>query len=207
MKITTSEKIEEESREFFAELEAQRSRSLPRPTGIELLKTFPEVKEIIHLKIHEYEKEIKRDEKNIVGMLRKANKKNPQSVWFIKAVIKHFEIPSLVERERHLLRLKSINQLFYEPVRSKAINFQRKLERARNYPILEVARTRLQLKKSGTRFLALCPFHNEKHPSFVVFPETNTFYCFGCGEHGDVIKLTMGIEGVDFKQAVQILSI
>lgn len=65
----------------------------------------------------------------------------------------------------------------------------------------------MQLRKTGVRFIALCPFHNEKHPSFVVFPETNTFYCFGCGEHGDAIKLTMELEGVDFKQAVRILSI
>jgi len=50
----------------------------------------------------------------------------------------------------------------------------------------------------------LCPFHGEKEPSFTVYEDN--FYCFGCGEHGDVIDFVMKKEGIDFKNALLKLS-
>ncbi|MCX6762583.1 MAG: CHC2 zinc finger domain-containing protein [Candidatus Moranbacteria bacterium] len=61
------------------------------------------------------------------------------------------------------------------------------------------------MRHSGRNFISLCPFHNEKHASFYIYPETNTFHCFGCQENGDVIKLTMHLHGTDFQGAVQML--
>lgn len=54
-------------------------------------------------------------------------------------------------------------------------------------PIEKVIGEVIHLRKVGSSYAGLCPFHNDNHPSFVVFPETFTFYCFGCGKHGDVI--------------------
>lgn len=64
----------------------------------------------------------------------------------------------------------------------------------------------VELKRGGSNFMGLCPFHKEKTPSFTVFPVTQTFFCFGCGKHGDIFTFIMEKENVDFKTALQILA-
>jgi len=63
----------------------------------------------------------------------------------------------------------------------------------------------LELRPSGQRFVARCPFHADRRPSFVVFPETQRFYCFGCREHGDVLSFLMRIENLTFGEAMKVL--
>lgn len=64
-----------------------------------------------------------------------------------------------------------------------------------------------KLKKTGRNFKALCPFHSEKTPSFIVSPERQTWYCFGaCNEGGDVISFLQKWENIDFLEALKILS-
>jgi len=63
-------------------------------------------------------------------------------------------------------------------------------------------RESLQLKKIGKSFKGLCPFHNEKTPSFVVNTEKQNFHCFGCGAHGDVFDFVMKLHGLSFKDAL-----
>lgn len=64
----------------------------------------------------------------------------------------------------------------------------------------------VQLKKAGRNFKGLCPFHGEKTPSFIVFPESGTFHCFGCGKGGDCLTFYKEIERVDFRDALQELA-
>ena len=52
----------------------------------------------------------------------------------------------------------------------------------------------VNLKRAGSNYQGLCPFHSEKTPSFTVFPGTETFHCFGCGAGGDVISFVMRAE-------------
>lgn len=73
-------------------------------------------------------------------------------------------------------------------------------------PIDEVIGSYLTLKRAGGRYTACCPFHNEKTPSFTVFPDTSSYYCFGCGAGGDVITFVMKMENLDYVEAVKQLA-
>lgn len=72
--------------------------------------------------------------------------------------------------------------------------------------IVDVVGSYLSLAKKGSTFKALCPFHKEKTPSFVVNAQRQIFHCFGCGVGGDVFKFVMMHEGVDFGNAAAILA-
>ncbi len=72
--------------------------------------------------------------------------------------------------------------------------------------IVSIINQYVKLKKRGRNYVGLCPFHEEKTPSFVVSPEKQIFHCFGCGASGDVIKFLMKIDGMDFKEAITILA-
>lgn len=60
----------------------------------------------------------------------------------------------------------------------------------------------VELKRSGHIYKAVCPFHGEENPSFVVYPENHRFHCFGCRENGDVIDFMQRFHGLDFKDAL-----
>ena len=62
------------------------------------------------------------------------------------------------------------------------------------------------LKRRGKNIVGLCPFHNEKTPSFTVYPENGSFYCFGCGVGGDVFSFVRQIENLDYIDAVKLLA-
>lgn len=62
------------------------------------------------------------------------------------------------------------------------------------------------LKRRGKNLVGLCPFHSEKTPSFTVWPENSSFYCFGCGVGGDVITFTSLIENLDYIESVKLLA-
>lgn len=72
--------------------------------------------------------------------------------------------------------------------------------------IEEVISSYVTLKRAGSNFSGLCPFHNEKTPSFTVFPGTKSFYCFGCGAGGDVITFIMKAENLDYPSALEFLA-
>lgn len=63
----------------------------------------------------------------------------------------------------------------------------------------------VSLKRKGKLLGGLCPFHNEKTPSFYVYPETQSYYCFGCGNGGDVVTFIKNIENLDYVEAVKFL--
>ena len=72
--------------------------------------------------------------------------------------------------------------------------------------IVSVISEHLDLKKAGRNYKALCPFHGEKTPSFMVSPELQIFKCFGCGESGDAISFLQKHEGMDFPEALKFLA-
>ncbi len=96
-------------------------------------------------------------------------------------------------------------------VNHKAILFMRSqniIETIRErLDIVEVIREYIpSMQKAGKNFKALCPFHNEKTPSFTINPDTQRFYCFGCQEHGDVFSFIEKIDGLTFVESAQKLA-
>ena len=72
--------------------------------------------------------------------------------------------------------------------------------------ISDIASSYVTLKRRGRNLVGLCPFHGEKTPSFNIYPENGSFYCFGCGAGGDVITFVRKIENLDYIDAVKFLA-
>lgn len=113
----------------------------------------------------------------------------------------------LKKQLRHYLRLMT---LIDEPTKQAVQNTTPKshfdeatLDRARSFPIQDLYGGRLH----GTehRLVGLCPFHEERHPSFVIFTTDNHYYCFGCGANGDSIDFLIGTKKLSFREAVEAL--
>ena len=79
-------------------------------------------------------------------------------------------------------------------------------EVVRRNDITDVVSSYVQLKRKGRLLGGLCPFHNEKTPSFYVYPDTQSYYCFGCGAGGDVITFIKQINNLDYLEAVKLLA-
>jgi DNA primase len=73
-------------------------------------------------------------------------------------------------------------------------------------PVSEVVGKKVRLTRKGREHLGLCPFHNEKTPSFTVNDDKAFYHCFGCGQHGDVISFAMETEGLSFPEAIERLA-
>lgn len=178
----------------------------PKYSDKELLEIFPEAKEMIPEKIKEWERKLKKDKRKLKDCLIYIyrQKIDEFSYWFFEKVTRFYLMPPILEADRNILRLKRMLSIF-KPNGKKMEHWQEKVEKARQYPIYEMAKYKLLLNPSGDKFSSLCPFHDEKHASFFVYTEINTFCCFGCQEKGDVIKLTMHLYGINFKEAVEML--
>ncbi len=79
-------------------------------------------------------------------------------------------------------------------------------ELRQNSPIESVMTSYTHLIKRGRNYVCLCPFHSEKSPSCTVYPDTNSFFCFGCGAGGDVITFIRKIENLEYIEAVKFLA-
>jgi hypothetical protein len=205
MKMTEEEEYELDRLAF--ELEREWKRTSSRYNDKELLAIFPDARKIIPQKLEEREQEYKLLRNEIRAFLKRIREENFESLWFAEEIAKVFYFPDLFACERHIYRLRRM-KFVAEGSNKKYCkeNFYENIELARSYPIFQVAREKLELKKSGNNYSALCPFHNEKTPSFYIYVEDNQYHCFGCGVHGDVINLAQHLYGLSFKQTIELLT-
>ena len=80
-------------------------------------------------------------------------------------------------------------------------------ELKRRVPLLDVIGDGLKLRRQGKNYVGLCPFHQERTPSFTVFPATASYYCFGCARYGDAIDWLRQLANMDFREAVETLEV
>lgn len=176
-----------------------------RITDSELLKIFPEAKEIIPEKIKE--RETQRDIITLIIKDRLALIKytitDEFSQWFWREWLKVNEGQKILEVDKQIARLRRL--LFISKGRkTRGGVTQEKIDQALTVPIIEVAKSQLErLTNCGSRAVALCPFHKEKTPSFTIYKDTNSFFCFGCQQGGNVINFIMSLHGFSFPEAVK----
>ncbi len=180
-------------------------KSLPKFTDKELLEIFPEAKEIIPEKIQEWEEEKSKIHNIIKKKLTLVKNKVSDEFWqwFWRWAIKMTNGEEFLIADGHIKRLKRLLSVT-ENNEYKGRFTEEQIQQALAVPIENLINQ--PLRKSGKALVGLCPLHNEKHPSFYVYPETNRWWCYGgCGQGGDVINFIKLLQGYSFKEAVQYL--
>ena len=198
-----TENIDLDFLNYAWDLEKQWRSVQPKLSDSELLNIFPEAREIIPEKIAEWQEEGDRVAVIIKRKLSVISQKSaPENQWFWREIVKVFDGPELLKINQNIERLKRLKSVSRGRVPKGRLT-EEDIERARVAPIENVVNG--QFKKLGNKSVALCPFHNEKTPSFYVYPE-NRFHCYGCGKKGDAISFVMELNGLKFPDAVRFLN-
>jgi len=193
-----------EFEDYILQLEKEYFHSLKRFSDKELVDIFPESKNIIPSQIKFFENKRKEIIGSVLERMTSIKEKNIDnfSLWFFKEWIKEDKIKELIKVEKKIIRLKGVLLMMSGRVPKEWLT-QEEIQQALTFPI-EILINR-PLKKSSRGLVGLCPFHNEKIPSFFVYPETNSCWCFGCQKGGNVINFAREIYGYSFKEAVEFL--
>ena len=166
------------------------------------LEVFPEARAVLSEKIEEWEEVAAHSRVQIRQVLRAIGEKfDDKDRWFGRAVVK-YTYPPVRDLAFANGRIKSLQWLLPRKNKCKDAAWQDALAKARGYDLISAAGNYgLRLRKAGTTFLALCPFHNERTPSFHIYPPSR-FVCFGCDFKGDVITFVQTMDKSTFKEAV-----
>ena len=201
-KLQTTKELGREHYNGIFNLEKQWRASLPRFTDKELLEIFPEVKQVIPEKIKEWEQKRAEFSDTIKKKLTLIKYKitDEFSRWFWREWVKVNEGEELLKIDGHLARLKDLFLIAKGEI-PKGRFTEGEIQRALDVPIETILNQ--PLRKAGKALVGLCPLHNEKRPSFYIYPETNSCWCYGCNQGGNVINLVRLLHGYSFKEAVK----
>lgn len=180
-------------------------KALPTSSS-ELMKIFPEAEEIILQKLSFYttRKKLLETRKLLQHNALKKKCKNDFELWLIDYLIELDVGAELKKVHRHISRLKSHLNVIHPSVSDLHILSDDQIIAAKSVAIESLLDQ--PLRKSGDRLYSSCPLHNETTPSFVVYANTNTAWCFGCQQGGDTIKLAQLLHGYSFTEAVHYLT-
>lgn len=196
---------EELEYEYFDHLEKQWCETLTLPTESDLIAENPKLLTVVRSARKELKKAIKAESESIITLLRwiDENSSDDHTTYFCKQYLERIVYPATQAKERRLWQLE---QHLPRRKNAKVDNFPQLLDKARQIPIVDEIEKYLRVTKYGSKYKALCPFHNEKTPSFYIYPDSNSFYCFGCQTGGDIIKFKQLIGGLSFREAVRELA-
>lgn len=193
--------------QHFQDLEEEDRRLSPKLTERQWLEIFPEAKKLYILpKIRELKKYEKPLREIIAKCLKIIERVKPENKWFWQEYIKVFYIWDLVEAKRKLSRFKHLIEVPKKIDGLRSSITDRTIEEAKSQLIENIINQNIQLKKIGNKLIGCCPLHSERTPSFYIYLDTNSFYCFGCQEGGDVIKFVQKYYNISFREAIKFLS-
>ena len=124
--------------------------------------------------------------------------------WSIDKGIDKRQFPGQYSRNSGLSRLDRPTVMFSSRRRCLAVGVAAEVKS--RLSVLEVVGESVSLKKAGTTYKGLCPFHGEKTASFVVTPQRESWHCFGCGLGGDIFSFVMQRDSVTFPEALRTLA-
>jgi hypothetical protein len=182
----------------------QRGASFPKFPENELLDIFPEAKHVLTEKINEWEQESATfldSIKNELASMYKLTLKEAER-WIRRELLKMEYDQGLTKIERHISRLRRLKFRASGRVMKGQLTDDQ-IQLARAMPIENIVNQ--HFRKSGKTLVGLCPFHEERHPSFYIYTDENRCWCYGCNQGGDAIKFIRLQNGYSFKQAVQYL--
>ena len=169
-----------------------------------IFEDFPEGEQAPFLEqaTRKAERRLKGMKATMRGIMRQVSAEPPETHPLYKSAIETFLVPELSQRIKALDVLERLKATLKGD--DKQARFSELIDRAKQVDIVDVAESLdLDVRRRGRNYVALCPFHAEKTPSFVIYPGQNRFFCYGCQASGDTLDLYQRIRGVDFKQAVK----
>ena len=125
--------------------------------------------------------------------------------FFVRLGRSREEFGRLLEAAQPLPEEQRIKELVPVPTQAGAARNDEVERLKRSIAIEDLIARYVELSTSGQNYRAKCPFHEDRKPSFVVYPETQSFYCFGCGERGDVLNFLMRQGRLTFPEALRVL--
>lgn len=206
--MTKDKILDQIDSDFYWEAEGRKWRATQDvPSDAEWFAEIPEIKTVLREKLFEWsnqEKELTEELKLRLLYIQRID--SDLGRYLSRELLKHSLLKEiLVTRKRQKRILYQLSQL--KPRRKSQSHLtQEEIARARSYPLVELVGTYIDLRRTGQNYCGLCPFHEEKHPSFIIFTKSNTFKCFGCQEGGDVIKFFQLINNTDFVESVKELN-
>ncbi len=174
-------------------------------TEKELLNIFPELQtDIIPTKMDELAEGRIDITNEIKKTLQYYNLRFPKDFWFLRIWIKNTLVKELLLLEKQIGYFEHLKFL----ASHKKISFDfsdKSRKEALLYPIQNIISNQTKIRKSGRNLIATCPLHQEKTPSFYIYLNTNSFYCFGCNHGGDSITLVKKMLNLSFPEAIKYL--
>jgi len=193
----------EDDFDYWKGIENQWRKTLIRMNEKELYDIFlAGSPKIISDKIHELQTEYDLLESAIIDLIHFIQKesKDETEKKVLQGILEQIHIRDLLLVERELKRF-----YMYRHFKDGKTDTIIDIQKAKQFPIERLVEQSVNLKRSGQNFLGLCPLHKEKSPSFYLYTNTNSFYCFGCSSGGDVIHLAQLLNKFTFPEAVQYL--
>jgi hypothetical protein len=167
----------------------------------ELQSIFPEAQEVIKDKQIETLLELKDANERIESSVRHYFK-DPRSEPICRAVIEYIyenEVSILEPRYKRLSwQLRVLNGEQNKSVDIEALKLSNDITSL-------IEKYGIRLKKTGNKFMGLCPFHKDTNFSLCIYPKTQSYFCFGCNKSGDIISFIQEIENCGFKEAIKML--
>lgn len=206
MRTDRNDQLDEALLDYLLDQERDWRKQTKRLSHKELLAAFPDALPTIRTKIKDWE--AMRDEfsgtiKKKLTLIQKTTK-DDFSQWFWREWVKQTDGRELITAEKHILRLKRFIWMAEKRKPSNGWIDEETKAQALSVPIETLLET--EYRTSRRTACTLCPFHDEKTPSFYIYTDSNTFWCFGCGQGGDAIHFVRSLHNYSFKEAVEYLT-